>query len=525
LSAPLVDLFGAAIGGVFAIQEIGADGGSARPFTIRFPELRTDVEGTGRVRVMSDSPRDDAVPTPPATANTGAVGPIGWASLAVDVDRFVPRKQVVSWAMWDWATQPFNSVMLTFVFAALYLVSDSFLPAEIAALDASDPIKERALADLASGYGLATTIAGVLILLLAPVLGQRADASGRKKRWLVVFTAVLALIQFALFFAYADPSFFWYGAGLMALGAVVSEIAGVNYNAMLTQVATPRTVGKVSGLGWGLGYIGGILALVIVVALTFADWFGLDVSGGLAYRFIAVGCGVWTVVFTIPLILNVPEAPAHGGDRARVSFFRSYVVLVKDIGRLYHESRPAFWFLIASAVYRDGLAGVFAFGGVLAAVAFGFSSTEVMIFGIAANLVAGLSTILAGRVDDHFGPKTVIVTALVGLVAMALVIFLFRDAGTIIFWIGGLILSGCVGPAQAASRSLLARVTPEGRQGEIFGLYATTGRVASFISPAMWTLSIAIFGATIYGVLGIAIVLAVGLALLLAVRLPRFTRA
>lgn len=477
---------------------------------------------------MTDPTGDEAaastsVPVPAPTANTGSIASYGRDLQSAD--KKVPRKQVISWAFWDWATQPFNSVILTFVFASLYLVSDNFLPADIASLADTDPAKERALADLSSGYGLATTFAGILILLLAPVLGQRADATGRKKRWLFVFTMLLALAQFALFFAYADPAFFWYGAIVLALGAVISEIAGVNYNAMLVQVSTPRTIGKVSGLGWGLGYIGGIVALVIVVILTFADWFGLDTSNGLAYRLIAVGAAVWTVVFSIPMWLNVPEAPPTEDASHRVGFFQGYVVLVKDVARLYRDARPAFWFLLASAIYRDGLAGVFAFGGVLAAVAFHFSPNEVMIFGIAANVVAGISTIIAGRFDDRFGAKAVIVFALTGLVVMAVLVFALHDTGTTVFWIGGLLLSSFVGPAQAASRSLLARVTPEGKQGEIFGLYATTGRVASFISPALWTLSIAIFGATIYGVLGIALVLLVGLILLLLVRLPKHVRA
>lgn len=468
---------------------------------------------------MTD-PKPGSVPTPPPTANTQSIGPLGSVSLGPDDDRVVPRKQVISWAFWDWATQPFNSVILTFVFASLYLVSDSFLPADVAALADGDPAKEQALAGLTSGYGLVTTLAGVLIFLLAPVLGQRADATGRKKRTLFVFTMLLALLQFGLFFVHAEPSYFWLGAALLALGAVVSEIAGVNYNAMLHQVSTRRTIGKVSGLGWGLGYIGGIVALVIVVALTFADWFGMDTSDGLAYRLIAVGAAVWTVLFSIPIFLNVPEAPAVDAEHRKVNFFASYVLLVKDLIRLFRTSRPAFWFLFASAVYRDGLAGVFAFGGVLAAVAFGFGPNEVIIFGIAANVVAGVSTIFAGRADDRFGPKAVIVFALVGLVVMAGVLFALHDAGAIVFWVGGLLLSAFVGPAQAASRSLLARVTPVGLQGEIFGLYATTGRVASFISPAMWTLFIAISGSTIFGVLGIAIVLLVGLVLLVLVKLP-----
>jgi len=471
---------------------------------------------------MTDQTPDNDVPHLPPTANTLAIGVMGQN---LPDDRVVPRKQVWSWALWDWATQPFNSVILTFVFASLYLVSDNFLPADIAALDAADPIKERALADLSAGYGLATTIAGVLIFALAPVLGQRADRSGSKKRLLFIFTMLLALLQFALFFVYASPQYFWFGAAILALGAVVSEIAGVNYNAMLVSVSNRSTIGKVSGLGWGLGYIGGIVALVIVVALTFADWFGLDTSNGLAYRLIAVGAAVWTVVFSIPIFLNVPEPPPSAEPGERVGFFRSYVVLVKDIAKLYRESRPTFWFLISSAVYRDGLAGVFAFGGVLAAVAFGFSANEVMIFGIAANIVAGISTIIAGRLDDIVGPKAVILFTLFGLVVMALVIFFLHDLGTGVFWAGGLVLSAFVGPAQAASRSLLARVTPEGRQGEVFGLYATTGRVASFISPALWTASIVLFGATIYGVLGIAVVLLVGAILLVFVKLPKFVRA
>jgi len=446
----------------------------------------------------------------------------------------VPRKQVVSWAFWDWATQPFNSVILTFVWVSLYLVSDSFLPADVAAQNADDALVCSRAADaateycgglsqLSEWYGWVTFAAGILVLLLAPVLGQRADAFGNKKRWVVGGTAALAIVQFALFFVYAEPQYFWFGAILIALGSVASEIAGVNYNAMLLQVSTPRTIGRVSGLGWGMGYLGGILALVIVVVLNQFSWFGLDVSGGLAYRLIAVGAAVWTVVFALPFVFNVPEAKARF-DRPRVGFFQSYVVLVRDIANLFRSHRPTFWFLIASAVYRDGLAGVFAFGGVLAAVSFGFSPTEVMIFGIVLNLVAGVSTIIAGRLDDRFGARAVIVSALVVLIVSALFVFVFREEGKLVFWIGGILLSAAVGPAQASSRSLLARVAPPEMQGEVFGLYATTGRVMSFLSPLLWSLFIGWFGATHFGILGIVIILAIGLVLLLMVKLPKHVR-
>ncbi|QAY72720.1 MFS transporter [Agromyces protaetiae] len=453
---------------------------------------------------------------PPPTADSGAIRIMG---LDLQGDRKVPRKQVFSWALWDWATQPFNSVILTFVFTALYLTSDSFLSPAVAALPEGDPAKDAGLADLASGLGWAVTIAGILIAILAPVLGQRADVTGRRKLWLGGSTLLLVLSMFGLFFVQADPAYFVLGVGLIAAGSVFSEIAGVNYNAMLVQVSTPKTVGKVSGLGWGLGYIGGIVALVLVVVATAFDWWGMPTDDGLAYRVIAVGCAVWAIVFAWPIFAFVPEAPP-AAHREKVPFFKSYVVLFRDIVGLWKNSRPTFWFLLASAVFRDGLAGVFTFGAVLAAVAFRFTSNEVLIFGIAANLVAGLSTILAGLFDDRFGARAVIITALTGLVVAALAVFFLHDFGKPVFWVFGLILCLFVGPAQAASRSFLARVTPAGKESEIFGLYATTGRAASFLSPLLWAAFIGIAGATYWGILGIVIVLAAGLVLMLFVKVP-----
>lgn len=457
----------------------------------------------------------------PVTANTGAIAAVG---LDLQEGRVIPRKQVISWALWDWATQPFNTVILTFVFTALYLTSDTFLPPEVAALGAGNEEYERALSGLSSNFGLAIFIAGLLIAVLAPVMGQRSDASGKRKFWLGINTGVVVLCMALLFFVQASPPYFVLGVALVAIASVFSEIAGVNYNAMLVQVSTPKTVGKVSGLGWGFGYIGGIITLIIVVVLTQLDWFGMPTDNGLAFRVIAVGCAVWTVLFSIPIFLNVPEAQA-AGHRAPVSFFRSYAVLGKDIARLYRESRPTFWFLLASAVYRDGLAGVFAFGAIIAAVTFKFTGNEVMLFGIAANLIAGISTIIAGRFDDIFGPRAVIIFSLAGLIVAGTATFFLHDSGKLVFWVFGLLLTVFVGPAQAASRSLLTRVTPAGREGEIFGLYATTGRAASFMSPGLWSLFIAFFGFQYWGILGIVVVLVVGLVLMVLVKMPKYVRA
>ncbi|MGO3192095.1 MAG: MFS transporter [Microbacterium sp.] len=465
------------------------------------------------------APESGEAPLPEATTNSGAVGVIG---LELRGETPAPKKQIYSWALWDWATQPFNTVILTFIFTALYLTTSQFLPAEIAALDKDDPVRLAAEAGLASGLGLGSTIAGLAILLLAPVLGQRADAAGRQKLWLGIGTGALILCMFGLWFVEPTPALFWLGVALISAGSVFGEIAAVNSNAMLIGIANPKTVGKVSGLGWGFGYIGGIVALVLVVIFYMFDWFGISADGGLPFRIIAVGCALWAIIFSIPIFLNVPE-PSLGRPERKVGFFRSYALLVKDVIGLYRspETRPTFWFLLSSAVFRDGLGGVFAFGAIIAGQVFGFEFLELVIFGIAANLIAGISTIIAGRLDDRFGPKRIILVALAAMVVAGLAVFFLVDAGTVVFWIGGLLLCAFVGPAQAASRSFLARVTPAGREGEIFGLYATTGRAASWMASGAWALLIVLTGATAYGILGIVLVLLAGFLLLLPVKSQR----
>jgi UMF1 family MFS transporter len=194
------------------------------------------------------------------------------------------------------------------------------------------------------------------------------------------------------------------------------------------------------------------------------------------------------------------------------------VVLYRDIKGLWRTSRRTFWFLLASAVFRDGLSGVFAFGAIIGGVSFGFSADQVIVFGIAANLVAGISTVLVGIADDRFGPRSVILSTLSIIVVAGLGVVFLRDLGPIVYWVGGLTLSACVGPAQAASRSYLARVTPAGKESEIFGLYATTGRASSWMSSLLWTVTIAATGATIWGTLGIVAVVLFGLVLMWFVR-------
>jgi len=446
--------------------------------------------------------------------------------LAQNVGVKIPKRRVFSWALWDWATQPFSTVILTFVFTALYLISDTFIDPEIAALGPGNPLYDQALAQLSIDYGRAGIAAGFVIALLAPVLGQRSDALGHRKLWLGIGTLLLVACTVGLFFVEAEPSFFWLGAVLIAAGSVFNEIAGVNYNAMLSQVASSKNVGFVSGLGWGFGYLGGIIALVLVVIVTELEFFGMSLENGLPFRVIALAAAIWTVIFAIPIFISVPSN-SPSPDLPVTSFFKSYVILAKDVAELYRNARATLLFLIAAAVYRDGLAGVFTYGAILASVAFGFTYNEVIGFGIAANLIAGLSTMSSGWFDDKFGPRRVIMISLVTLTLSGLMVFIFADQGKLVFWIFGLILTGFVGPIQASSRSLLARLTPAGREGQVFGLYATTGRAASFLGPLGWVgaLSFAAYiGAsnpTVWGIVGILLIVTVGFLLMFLVKTPQ----
>ena len=449
--------------------------------------------------------------TPSFFTDTDALPVVG---LTGNEGKVIPRKRVWSWAFWDWATQPFNTVLITFVWVPSFLTSTFFIDPDVVGTAGED----AALGQLASNLGYGITAAGLLIALLAPVLGQRADRTGQQKSQLFLFTALLIAAQLGMVFVQPGAEWFWMGVALIALGSIFGEIAGVSYNALLVSISTPKTVGKVSGLGWGFGYLGGIIALATVVGLILGGV--LDGTVASTFQLIALGATIWTVIFAIPLFVNVPEPPKLTAAE-KVGFFRSYLELGRSVMRLWKDSRPTFWFLLASAVYRDGLSAVIVFGSVVASIVFGFTFTDLVIFGIALNLVAGVATILAGRLDDHLGPKTVIVVSVFGLVACTLAVFFLVDLGTPMFWVAGLILALFVGPAQAASRSFLARVTPVGKEGEVFGLYATTGRAAGWMASLAWGVSISLAASqTLFGLLGIALVLLVGGIMLLFVKAP-----
>lgn len=452
-------------------------------------------------------------------------------SLDLQSDKQIPRRKVIAWASWDWGGAAFNAVITTFVFT-VYLTGSLFVDPKIRAAylletDVHGPAHHAlalAEAPLSAGLALALAIAGILVAIISPILGVISDATGHRRLWLGGATAVVVVAMAAMFFVQGSPDYFVLGVALVAIGTVFYEIATINYNAMLLEVSTPKTIGKVSGLGWASGYLGGIMLLLIV-------YFGIVVEGstpgvggllqvseanGLNIRIIALICAAWTLVFSIPILVALPGRTVEA--RVRVGFWQSWTNLFRDIAALWRVSRNVVMFLIASAFFRDGLVGVFTFGGILASGTFGFSSGQVIIFAIAANVVAGISTIISGRFDDRFGAKPVIVTSLIGLVIAGTGVFFAHDVGQSAFWIGGLILCLFVGPAQSASRTFLARLAPAGHEGEVFGLYNFTGRAVSFLAPALFALFVSLFGEQYWGILGIVLVLLIGLLLLIPVK-------
>ncbi|MEU3846437.1 MFS transporter [Micrococcus terreus] len=418
--------------------------------------------------------------------------------------RRVNRKHVTAWALWDWGSASFNAVMVTFVFGT-YLASGAFGP------------DDRGTQWLTA----ANAIGGVIIALTAPVIGQRADAGGRRKLWLGIYTGVVLVLTAMCFFVKPQESYLLLGVVLLAAGNVVFEFANVNYNAMLLQISTKQTIGRISGIGWGAGYAGGIfLLLILYVGFIGGDthWFGITEDEALNVRVVAVFAAVWFLIFALPVFFTVPENRAVGDGR-QVSILESYRRLWRTIRGLWRTDRNTFWFLVAQAVFRDGVGAIFTYGAILGVTVYGVAQGDVLIFGIVANVVAAVGSFLGGWIDDRVGPKRVILASLVGLIVTGGIVF-FLD-GTTAFWIFGLTLCFFVGPVQSSARSFLGRLSTPERAGELYGLYATTGRAVSFLAPALISIAVALTGDARFMVPAILVVMFLGLLLLLRVRDPQ----
>ena len=429
------------------------------------------------------------------------------------------RPPVVPFALWDGGMSAFSSVILTFVFAT-YVASG---------VASEGAVGEEAItAAQAHGSQVLTTwqsIGAVAVALLAPLLGNLADSGGARNALLRITTLATVATVALMPLVRLDSDYLALGAVLIALAVVFSELAGVFVNSVLPEISTPENRGRISGTAWAVGYWGSIVCLGLVLVLFVMPGTGmLGITGedGWNYRAIPLFVALWILLGTLPLMLRAPRHPATAPGE-RWSPWQGYASIIRRVLRAVKEEPVMLQYLVASAIYRDGLGAVFSIAGVLAANAYGFGAVEIIVFGIAANLVAGVGVFLGGRVDDRVGPRPVIIAGCAGIIVLGLVVLAFEP--TIVFWVAGLAICLFVGPVQSASRNLLTRLSLPGRETENFGLYATTGRALGFLGTAAFAATVALSGETRTGILGIVIVMALGLVAFLPIRLGAAGRA
>jgi MFS transporter, UMF1 family len=299
----------------------------------------------------------------------------------------------------------------------------------------------------------------------------------------------------------------------------------VPYNAMLRQLSTAETSGRISGLGSAAGYVGSVMLLLILYfGLIEGDGdsrglLGLSAVDGENVRAAMLVAAAWLAVFAWPLLVSA-RTPAFVESRPVVGFFGAYRALWEEVRGEWRRDHNVVYYLLASAVFRDGLTGVFAFGAVLGVSVYGVSQADVLVFGMCASVVAAVGAVLGGLLDDRVGSKPVIVGSLTAMIAVGLL--LLTLSGPLAFWICGLLLCLFVGPTLASARALMLRMSAEGKESVAFGLYTTTGRAVSFLAPWMFFTFIDLFGTDRAGMGGLCVVLAAGLvAMMIAVRVPR----
>jgi UMF1 family MFS transporter len=389
----------------------------------------------------------------------------------VSADATAPARRDVptvvwSWALYDWANSAFTTLVVTFIYSTYF--TKAMAPDEITGT---------------AWWSRAVAVSALLTAILSPILGAAADRAGARKRFLAIATALS--IGATTLLGFVPPGMA--NAGIIALMLFVIadisfETGYVFYNAFLPTIASPERIGRVSGYGWGLGYVGGLVCMAIALVgfvRPEVPWFGLSTEAGFNVRATNFLVAIWFLVFSIPLFLFVPERRLTGVRVDPGAALRELAQTARAIGR-YREMVK---FLIARLVFNDGLVTVFAFGGIYAAGTFGMSLSEVILFGVVLNLASGLGAFVFGFVDDKIGGKKTIVVTLVALI-VATGIAVWAPT-RLWFWIAGILIGLFVGPNQSASRSLMGRFVPERHQAEFFGFFAFSGKATSFLGPLL----------------------------------------
>jgi MFS transporter, UMF1 family len=449
-----------------------------------------------------------------------------------------PHKRIWGWFFFDWASQPYNTLLLTFIFGPYFaeVAGGYFLGTGL------EEQAAKAAAQAFWGYGLA--LSSFVVAISAPILGAIADGSGRRMVWIWLFSAFYVTGAYALWWVMpgGEIDTLYWAVGFFALGFIGMELTTIFTNALMPSLGDHEDIGKISGSGFAFGYLGGLLALIVMLAL-FAEnattgktllgidpIFGLDTESREGTRMVGPLVALWYAVFMIPFFLWVREP--RSALRSHVRLSAAFGSLREFVASL--RFRKSFAAYLASAlVYRDALNALYGFGGVYAINVLGWSITQIGVFGILGALTAMLASWVGGRLDRAFGPKPVILGAILVLIAVCIVIVgLTRESifgilldsasntADVIFYICGALIGAAGGPLQAASRTMLLRHTTPDRATEAFGVFALSGKVASFIAPLMIAIVTQISGSARIGISPIVFLLMLGAILLIWVR-PR----
>ena len=374
------------------------------------------------------------------------------------------RRAIWSWCLYDWANSAFTTLVVTFIYSAYFT-----------AAFADDPGRGTAL------WSRGITASALVIAALAPIAGALADRGGRR-RYLILCSLLCVAATAALTFVRPDQA----NAVVIALGVfvvanVAFELGLVFYNAFLPAVAAPERIGRVSGYGWGLGYVGGLLALVaaLVVFVPETPPFGIPTAGGFNLRATNLLVAGWFLLFSIPAFVWLRDESAAAGRLDVGRAFRDLAATVRHLRRY----RQVGLFLLARLFYNDGLVTIFAFGGIYAVGTFGFGFEDLVTFGIVINVGAGLGALAFGFVDDRIGGKATVGLSVAALAAATLLAAVAQTRTA--FWAAAVLVGIFAGPNQSASRSLMARFVPAKHESEFFGFFAFSGKVTSFLGPAL----------------------------------------
>ena len=377
------------------------------------------------------------------------------------------RKAVWGWALYDFANSAYTTLIVTFIYAV-------YFTQEIA----PDGITGTAL------WSRGVTVTAVVVALLSPVLGALADRGGLRRPLLLTTTGITVVGVAAL--ALPGPGEVTLALTIFVVSNIAYELCGVFYNSYLPEIAPPDRIGRVSGFGWALGYLGGLLAMAValfVFVLPETPPFGLDAASGQHVRATTVLVAIWFGVLAIPMFAWVRE-PARTEPRPPLG--RTVVEAMEQLRRTFGEIRryrQIFRLLVARMVYNDGLVTIFAFGPIFAAETFGFTLTEVMYWGLALNVTAGLGAFAMGFLDDRLGGKRTLFVTLAGLMIGG-IWAVGADSKTSLY-LAGLWVGIFVGPNQAASRSLLGRFVPAAKETEFYGFFAFSGKAIAFMGPLL----------------------------------------